>query len=208
MADRAVHKAQISLDGVFADLLDLLAVADALNVRVCAEFEIDLVGIIDQLLRKCRADQIRQVAADLIGKTQFAVRERARAGKAGRDGAGGLAVDAFAGLRLRAMPLFHRFAFFNQQNLCFALIPQHFKRGEDTRRSRADDNQIEIHLFSPLLGCLQQAAPAHAFIIITCSAPQNKTPRKKADSIWNRLFEKPRSGQLISSRTAVRDGRL
>ena len=150
MADRTVHKAQICLDGVLADLLDLLAVADTLDVWIRTEFKIDLVGIVNQFLRKRRADQVRQITADLAGQAQLAIRKRARAGKAGRNGAGRLAVDAFAGLRLRAMPFFHRLAFFNQQNLCLALIPQHFKRGENARGARADDNQIEIHVVSPL----------------------------------------------------------
>ena len=48
-------------------------------------------GVVDQLLGKLLPDEGGQVAAHLIGKAQLAVRERARTGKAGGDGAGGAA---------------------------------------------------------------------------------------------------------------------
>jgi hypothetical protein len=50
--DRAVDQLQTGLDGPFADLLDLIRVPDPFDMLIRAEGEIDLVGIIDQILRK------------------------------------------------------------------------------------------------------------------------------------------------------------
>ena len=66
VADGAVHQLQARLDGVLADLLPLLIVAQALNVLVRAEIQIDLVGIIDGLLGHLRGDESGQIAAYLI----------------------------------------------------------------------------------------------------------------------------------------------
>ncbi len=96
VADGAVHQLQTGVDGVLADLLDVLAGVDALHMGVSAELEVDLVGVVDELLGKVCADEAGQVAADLIGEAQLAVGEGARTGEAGGDGAGGAAVDAVA----------------------------------------------------------------------------------------------------------------
>ena len=100
MADGAVHQLQAGMDGVLADLLDLLAGVDALHMGVCAELQIDLVGVVDELLSELLADEAGQVAADLIGQAQFTVREGTGTGETGGDGAGGAAVDAVAKLCL------------------------------------------------------------------------------------------------------------
>ena len=76
MADGAVHQLQAGVDGVLADLLDVLAGVDALHMGVCAELEVDLVGVVDELLCKLFADEAGQVAADLIGEAQLARRRR------------------------------------------------------------------------------------------------------------------------------------
>ena len=65
--------------------LHFLGVADALDVAVRAEFEVDAVGVVDQILRVLRADERREIAADLVREGELAIRKRARAGKAGGD---------------------------------------------------------------------------------------------------------------------------
>ena len=52
VADGAIHQLEAGLDGVLADLPDLLAGVDALHMGVGPEVQIDLVGVIDQLLGK------------------------------------------------------------------------------------------------------------------------------------------------------------
>ena len=142
MTDGAVHQLQAGVDGVLADLLDVLAGVDALHMGVCAELEVDLIGVVDQLLRKLLADQGGQVAAHLIGKAQLAVRERASTGEAGGDGAGGTAVDAVAQLGLGAVALFHRLALFHQQDLFLAAVAQQLYSGEDAGRTGTHNDQI------------------------------------------------------------------
>jgi len=144
MTDGAVHQLQAGMDGVFADLLDILAGVDALHMGVCAELQIDLIGVVDQLLGKLLPDEGGQVAAHLIGKAQLAVRERARTGKAGGDGAGGAAVDAVANLRLGAVALFHGLAFFHQQHLLFAAVAQQLHSGKDAGRACAHNDQVVL----------------------------------------------------------------
>ena len=144
MADRAVHQLQAGMDGVLADLLDLLAGVDALHMGVCAELKIDLVGVVDQLLCKLLSDQGRQVAAHLIGEAQLAIREGTCTGKAGGDGAGGAAVDAVANLRLGAVALFHGLAFFHQQHLLFAAVAQQLHSGKDAGRACAHNDQVVL----------------------------------------------------------------
>ena len=73
VADRAIDELQAGLDRALADLLCGLLFAHALHVRVRAEFEVDRVGVIDQLLREIVADELRQVAADLGGEGELAV---------------------------------------------------------------------------------------------------------------------------------------
>ena len=152
MADGAVNQLQARLDGALADVLDIGAFVNALNLGVSAELEVDFVGVVDELLGKILADQVGQLAADLVGQGQLAVRECARAGKAGGNGTGRLAVYADAGFILGAVALFHRFAFFDEQDLVgVAAFAQQLQRGEDTGRAGAyDDKVIHGWGFSPL----------------------------------------------------------
>ena len=145
MADGAVDQLQTGLNRALADVLDVGAFVDALDLRVSAEFQIDFVGVVDKLLREILADQVGQLAADLIGQRQLAVRERARTGKAGGDGTGRLAVDADAGFVLGAMALFDRLALFDKQDLVgVAAFAQQLQRGENTGRAGAYDDKV-IH---------------------------------------------------------------
>ena len=145
VADGAVHELESGLDGAGADAADLLLVADALDVLVGAELEVDLVGVVDGLLGQALANERGQVAADLTGQGELAVRERARAGKARGDMADGLAVHADAGLGLGAAALFKGAAFLDHHYLLLAAPAQHLERREYTGRSRADDDDICIH---------------------------------------------------------------
>ena len=152
VADGAVNQLQTGLNGALADVLDVGAFVYALNLRVGAEFQIDLIGVVDQLLREILAYQVGQFAADLIGQRKLTVRECTRTGKAGRDGAGRLAVDADAGLVLGAVPLFHGLTLFDKQDLVGgAAFAQQLQCGENAGRAGAYDDQI-IHGwgFSPL----------------------------------------------------------
>ena len=145
VADRTVDKLQARLDAALADLLDLGAFVHAFHMRVGAEFQVNFIGIVDEVLGKLFADELGQLAADLPREREFAVRKCARAGKAGRDRAGGLAVDAVAGLGFGAVAAFDRLAFFDQQNfqlLRAGAFAQQFKRGEDAGRTGADDDQV------------------------------------------------------------------
>ena len=65
MAYGAVHQTQTRLDGPLAYLLDLLAAPDALNMRIRAEFEIDLVRIFYGLLCELFTYKLRELAAHL-----------------------------------------------------------------------------------------------------------------------------------------------
>ena len=150
MADGAVHQFQTRMDGVFADLLDVLTGVDALHMGVCAELQIDLIGVVDEFLRKLLPDEGGQVAAHLVGKAQLAVRERTRTGKAGGDGTGGAAVDTVAHLCLGAVAFFHRLALFHQQHLLFAAVAQQLHSGKDAGRARTHNDQIVLfHDFVP-----------------------------------------------------------
>ena len=55
-----------------------------------AKLEVNFIGVVNKLLREILAYQVGKLAADLIGQGQLAVRECARAGKAGGDGTGRL----------------------------------------------------------------------------------------------------------------------
>ena len=79
MTDGAVHQFEARLDGALADLLDLVLVAQTLDLRVRAELQIDGIGVVDQLLGLLVADQLWQVAAHLGAQRQLAVGKRARA---------------------------------------------------------------------------------------------------------------------------------
>ena len=152
MADGAVDQLQARLNGALADALDVGALVDALHLRVCTELQINLVGVVDELLREILANQVGQLAADLIGQRQLAVREGTRTGKAGCNGTGRLAVYADAGFVLGAVALFHRLALFDKQNLVgVAALAQQLQRGENAGRAGAyDDKVIHGWGFSPL----------------------------------------------------------
>ena len=172
VADGAVNQLQTGLNGALADVLDIGALVYALDLRVGTEFQIDLIGVVNQLLREILADQVGQLAADLIGQRKLTVRERTRTGKTGRDGAGRLAVDADAGLVLGAVPLFHGLTLFDKQDLVGgAAFAQQLQCGKNAGRAGAYDDQI-IHGwgFSPLK--------------ITCEPSRGKQNKVRRPEDW------------------------
>ena len=68
MTDGTIHEFQPRFDGFSADLLHLFLVAQPFDVLVRAEFEIDLVRVIDEFLRKIVSYEFGQLAAHLVGK--------------------------------------------------------------------------------------------------------------------------------------------
>ena len=124
---------------------DLLVVADALDMLVCAELKVDLIRVVYRLLRQALAYERGQVAADFAGQRELAVRERARAGKAGGDMAARAAVHAHARLDLRAAALLQRAALFDHNYLLAAPPAEHFERREYTGRASADYHYIRVH---------------------------------------------------------------
>ena len=62
VADGAVHEFEPRLNGAQADLLDFVARIQPFDVFVRAEFEIDLIGIVDGLLRERFADELGQIS--------------------------------------------------------------------------------------------------------------------------------------------------
>ena len=73
MADRAIDQLEARLNRAAADFAHLFGVADPLNVAVRAEFQINAVGIIDQILRVLLADERREVAANLMREGELAI---------------------------------------------------------------------------------------------------------------------------------------
>ena len=51
MADWTFDQLQVGVDRSAADLTDLFFFIDTVNILVCAEIQIDLVGLMDQLNR-------------------------------------------------------------------------------------------------------------------------------------------------------------
>ena len=146
VADGAVHKLQAGLDGAGAYLAHLLVVADALNVLVRAELEVDLVGVVYGLLGQALAYERGQVAADVAAQAELAVGERAGAGKAGGYVADGLAVHAHAGLGLGAAAASELAALFDHDYLLLGAAAEHLQRRENTSGARADNDDISVHI--------------------------------------------------------------
>ena len=145
VADGAIHQLQPGRNGPAADGLGLFRIADALDMHVRAKFQIDIVHIVDGLLRLPLADERGQVAANLVAEGELAVRKSAGAGKTGGNVAVRLAVHALARDGLGAAAVLHRFAFFHQHDLLFAAFADHLKRRKDACGARADDYNVCRH---------------------------------------------------------------
>ena len=141
MADRAVDEFQPRLNGIAADLLLLFFVLQSLDMGIGTELKVDGVGVVDHLLGILRADETRQIAADLFAEREFAVRERAGTRESRRD-VTGLAVHALFGFHFGADALFDRLPLFDDQDLLFGAAAKHLDRGENAGRTCADDNDV------------------------------------------------------------------
>lgn len=73
--DGTVHQLQSRLDCPFADLLALFRVLKTFDMGISAEFQVDLIGIMNGLLGQLRADQGRQITAHLIAQREFSIRK-------------------------------------------------------------------------------------------------------------------------------------
>ena len=168
VADGAVDELQARHDGAAADVFDLFIVADAFHFVVCAEGEIDLIGIVDELLRVLLADEIGKVAAHFVVQGELAVRKGARARKARRDVAG-LAGSAVARPGLGALAVFDGGTLLNDEDGAFVALVPEFERREDARGACAHDDGIVFHTVSSALrkfrsGCfLNRVTPSVCF---------------------------------------------
>ena len=148
MAYRAVDKAKTRFYGALSYLLDLLLAADALNMGVCAELEVDAVGIFYCLLSGFIAYELGELTADLGAQRQLAVRERARAGEARGDMTIGLAVDALVCFRFGAAALFDRLTLFDHHYFLVRTLADKLDSREYSGRARADDNYVVFHWYT------------------------------------------------------------
>ena len=73
VTDRTIDKLQTCLNSILSYLFNLFLVADALDLIVCAEVKIYLIGIIYSLLSEVLSDKGRQISANLIGKGKLSV---------------------------------------------------------------------------------------------------------------------------------------
>ena len=71
MADWTFDQLQVGVDRSAADLTDLFFFIDTVNILVCAEIQIDLVGLMDQLNRLAQGKEVRLVAVDAKGKDHY-----------------------------------------------------------------------------------------------------------------------------------------
>ena len=67
VADRAIDHFEPCWDGAAANVADLRVGPRALDVLVCAKGEVNLVHLVDGLLRLLGSDQLGKVAANFIG---------------------------------------------------------------------------------------------------------------------------------------------
>ena len=148
VAYRAVDKAKTRFYGALSYLLDLLLAADALNMGVRAELEVDAVGIFYCLLSGFVAYELGELTADLGAQRQLAVRERTCAGEARGDMAIGFAVDALVCFRFGAAALFDRLTLFNHHNFLVCALADKLNGREYSGRARADDNYVVFHLYT------------------------------------------------------------
>ena len=147
MADGAVHELEARHDGALADLLDLLRVADALHLVIGAEGEIDLIGVVDELLRVVLADEFGKIAAHFVVQRELAVREGARAREARRDVAG-FAGGAAARLGFGALAVFDGGAFIDEKDGTRIALFFELECRKDARGACTDDDGIVFHTVS------------------------------------------------------------
>ena len=117
---RAGHQADIVAAGFVGDLLHLFII-QAVDFLGCAKAQVQLVGLMDQLLRLWVAQVFADVAAHLVGKGELAVRKGARPGPA-VDNSAGVAVHTLARGTGRAGAMGNGTAHVHDENLAFRLL--------------------------------------------------------------------------------------
>ncbi len=161
VADGTVHQAQAGSDGVPADALDALILHQAFHRGVRAEFQVDAIGIINQLLGLVLTNQLGQLAAHLVGKGELAVRKRTGARETCGDMAIRPAVDAAAGRALGAAAAADRLAFFNDEDFLFGALADQLQGGKNAGGAGADDDQVIVHGVSPSLMVCHPSSYGH-----------------------------------------------
>ena len=114
-------------------------------MAVCAELQIDAIGVIDQILCHLLAHERGEISAHFVRQGQLSIRKRAGARKAGGDVAIRPAIDALMGDHLGAAPLLDGLAFFHNGNALVASLTNHLNRRKYAGRACADDDDILIH---------------------------------------------------------------
>ena len=142
----AVNHFEPRLDGATANVADLCVVSRALDVLVGTKGEIDLVHLVDGFLGLPGANQLGEVATDLVGQGELSVRKRACARKARGDIAG-LTVYAVPGFVFGAMPFLYRKALFQQDDMGIGPLLDELEGRKDAGRAGADDDDICVHRF-------------------------------------------------------------
>ena len=66
MPDWAVHQLKSRLNGALSDILHLVGIRHALHMGVSPELQINLIRVVDELLREFLPHQSREVAAHLV----------------------------------------------------------------------------------------------------------------------------------------------
>ncbi len=151
MANGAIHEFKSRFNCLFADFLDLLFVAQAFDMLVRAEFEIDIIRIVDEFLRKILSDEFGKRTAYFVGQGKFAVRKRASTRKSGGDMAIGFAIHAFASLRFGATSVLDRLTLFKDNDFFIGTALDKFESGENARRTCADYTYVVFFHIAPLM---------------------------------------------------------
>ena len=144
VTDGAVDEPQTRHDGALTYLLDLLGVAETLDMGISAELEVDFIRIVYRLGGKLLTDKRRQISADIGAERELTVGECTRAREARSDMTMRLAVYALLCYRFGAVAFFDGQTLFDDYYLSLGLAKQQLICGENARRTCADDDEIAI----------------------------------------------------------------
>ena len=139
MANGTVDQAKTGTDGPFANIFNGIGIADAFNVRIGTEFQIDFITILNGALCQILTDEFGQITADFTASGELAVRKSTGARKAGCDVAVRFAVHANLGFALGTVTFFNSGSFFNHHDSFADVLPNQFQRRKNTRRTGADN---------------------------------------------------------------------
>ena len=143
MAYGAVDELEVGADGTTTNLGHRLGILDALDVRVRAKVQIDLIATLDGRRCERHPDEVRQIAAHVGRERELAVRESASTRET-RGNAAGLAANAVTDLLLGAEAALNGQSALYDGDLPLVALPEKAERAEDARRSRADDEHVGV----------------------------------------------------------------